>query len=236
MNDSELDKLRRSIFLVVFICLAVWVGAKYGRAIMPQANDGNIIEIAMTGSISLVVLWVLLFGLIMMSRRKKKDSGPYARAKKGWQENAMKEYKGIYAGNAEVMYIGMEFTMSAVDKDPTRAVMFASAQGAAAYYSQIKGSPQIQSFVSGTENDNIANASRSLALMAANNLKYMKNASEFTPVNKAYVRFFVVTRYEKFMADARENELKHKTHPLQDLFFAAHEVISGLRHLYKEVE
>lgn len=83
--------------------------------------------------------------------------------------------------------------------------------------------------IGGGPHPSIDAAARRLVGLAGSHLSKMSRTSEFPLPASGEVTFYVLTTNGVLQADAREETLGAGDHPLSELFFAGHHVITGLR-------
>lgn len=88
--------------------------------------------------------------------------------------------------------------------------------------------------IGGGPHPSINAAARHLVELAGRNSSRMKPTSEFPLPGSGDTTFYVLTTNGVLRADAREETLGGGAHPLSELFFAGHEVITGLREVSEE--
>lgn len=83
--------------------------------------------------------------------------------------------------------------------------------------------------IGGGPHPSINRAARRLVELAGNHVSKMSPVSEFPLPSAGDVTFYVLTTNGVLQAHALEETLGGGTHPLSGLFFAGHDVITGLR-------
>jgi hypothetical protein len=104
------------------------------------------------------------------------------------------------------------------------ATLVALADGTASIYLSSGGG-----VIGGGPHENINAAARHLVQMANDFISQMSPASEFPLPGAGRTRFYVLTTEGVVSFEAAEEELGAGSHALSPLFFAGHEVITGLR-------
>ena len=88
--------------------------------------------------------------------------------------------------------------------------------------------------IGGGPHPSINEAARRLVGLAGGYTTKMSQTSDFPLPASGEVTFYVLTTKGVLKADAREKALSGGKHPLSELFFAGHDVITGLRKVTEE--
>jgi hypothetical protein len=111
------------------------------------------------------------------------------------------------------------------------ATLVALGDGTASLYFSSGGG-----IIGGGPHPSVRAAALRLVGLAGSHLTKMSPVSEFPLPASGEVKFYVLTTNGVVAASAREEHLGAGGHPLSELFFAGHEVITGLREVSQERE
>lgn len=106
------------------------------------------------------------------------------------------------------------------------ATLAAMADGSASLYFSTGGG-----VLGGGDHPSVNAAARKLVELAGGRLAELSPTSEFPLPARGEVTFYVLTTNGVLRSGARQDTLGAGEHPLSELFFAGHEVITGLREM-----